>query len=163
MFHFPAPTDVQALCLELIVYHFVKIVLKSTYCCRFGNNARAPRAVLPISQQRPKPCHVYDHRLKEPAMKDVLSIFNSLRRPRILIRAARIGAADYRRERDLKRLLRAGKLPKPGKTMPRLLAMEQDIEATRQAGHATYSITKHVEILAALVAEATFLSRKTTA
>ncbi|NOX73085.1 MAG: hypothetical protein GXP03_05530 [Alphaproteobacteria bacterium] len=96
-------------------------------------------------------------------MTDVLSIFNTLRRPRILIRAARIAASEYRRDRDLKRLLRAGKLPNPGKTMPRLLAMEQDIEATRQAGHATYSITKHVEILAALVAEATFLSRKTTA
>jgi uncharacterized protein DUF6477 len=96
-------------------------------------------------------------------MKDVLSIFNTLRRPRILIRAARIGAADYRRERDLKRLLRAAKLPNPSKTMPRLLAMEQDIEATRKAGYATYSISKHVEILAALVAEATFLNRKTTA
>ncbi len=96
-------------------------------------------------------------------MTDVLSIFNKLRRPRILIRAARIGAADYRRDRDLKRLLRSVKLPVPGKSMPRLLAMEQDIEATRQAGYATYSITKHVEILAALVAEATFIGRKTTA
>ena len=31
-------------------------------------------------------------------MQDILSLLSSLRRPRLLIRAARIGADDYRRE-----------------------------------------------------------------
>ena len=39
-------------------------------------------------------------------MTDLATILAALRRPKILIRAARAGVADYRRERDLKRLLR---------------------------------------------------------
>ncbi len=94
-------------------------------------------------------------------MKELLDIFNKLRRPKMLIRAARIGSSDFRRDRDLKRLLRIISVPKPGKSMTRLLALEQDLEETRRAGDATYSISKHVEILAALIAEASFLTRKT--
>ena len=39
-------------------------------------------------------------------MTDLATILAALRRPKILIRAARAGVVDYRRERDLKRLLR---------------------------------------------------------
>ena len=38
-------------------------------------------------------------------MQDILSLLSSLRRPRLLIRAARIGADDYRREHHLWRIL----------------------------------------------------------
>ena len=39
-------------------------------------------------------------------MTDLATMLNALRRPKILIRAARAGVVDYRRDRDLKRLLR---------------------------------------------------------
>ena len=39
-------------------------------------------------------------------MTDLTCFFSALRRPKILVRAARVGVRDYRRERDLKRILR---------------------------------------------------------
>jgi len=93
-------------------------------------------------------------------MSDLLNIFNVLRRPRILIRAARIGARDYRRDRDIKRLLHVSRVPAPGEGMTHLLAIEQDLETIRLDGDATYSISKHVEILAALVVEAQVLTQR---
>lgn len=92
-------------------------------------------------------------------MTDLLSIFNQLKRPKLLIRAARFGAAEFRRDRDLKRLLQRTNLPKPGKGMVLLIELENRLEDTRKSGDGTYSITKHVEILSALIAEAGFLKR----
>ena len=43
-----------------------------------------------------------------------------------------------------------------------LMAMEQDLEVTRKTGNATYSISRHVEILAALIAEAACLAQNQT-
>lgn len=93
-------------------------------------------------------------------MTDLLSVFENLRRPKTLILAARIGSSEYRREKDLKRLLRLNASPTPGSGLSRLMALEQDLEATRKNGDATYRITKHVEILAALLAEAALLQRR---
>ncbi len=42
-------------------------------------------------------------------MQDILSRMNALRRPRLLIRAARAGADDYMRAPHLARLLGYGK------------------------------------------------------
>ncbi|MCA8868009.1 MAG: hypothetical protein KDA67_05120 [Rhodobacteraceae bacterium] len=95
-------------------------------------------------------------------MSDLLKVFNSLRRPKLLIRAARIGSANYRRERDLRRLIKSQSLPKPGSGLTMLMAMEQDLEVTRKTGNATYSISRHVEILAALIAEAACLAQNQT-
>ncbi len=96
-------------------------------------------------------------------MSDLVSFFKALRRPRLLIRAARIGATEYRRDRDLRRLLRASRLPGPAAGMRRLLALEADFEAVRRAKDTTYSISRHVEILSALIAEAQLLIRSNPA
>lgn len=85
-------------------------------------------------------------------MTEPLHQFAAIRRPRLMIRAARVGVADYRRERDLRRLI--GRLPMPGRALPELLDAEARAEATRQSGDATYSIAAHVELLIALMAEA---------
>lgn len=78
---------------------------------------------------------------------------SSLRRPRILIRAARAGVLDYRRERDLKRLLRSPG-PAQGQALGTLIAEEDRLEMTRAAGEATYDARRHVAVLTALIAEA---------
>lgn len=75
----------------------------------------------------------------------------ALRRPRILIRAARFGLAEYRRERDLPRLL--GEV-RPAAVVDELLAREAMAEADRARGAAGYSPARHVELLIALIAEA---------
>ena len=78
-----------------------------------------------------------------------------LRRPRILVNAARHGLAGYRRDRDLRRLIDAA-LP-PERAVPRLICEEERLEETRRAGDAAYSVMRHIEVLSALIAEARLL------
>lgn len=91
-------------------------------------------------------------------MTDFRALLADLRRPQMLIRAARLGLQDYRRERDLRRLLNAQ--PSPDRALPRLLSEEEHLEATRRAGDAAYSVSRHIEVLIALMAEASLLPRK---
>ncbi len=86
-------------------------------------------------------------------MNDLASVLNALRRPKILIRAARAGVVDYRRDRDLRRLLRLARGTAGPQTIGTLLAEESRLESTRTAGEATYSIQRHVAVLTALLAE----------
>ena len=89
-------------------------------------------------------------------MTDLATILASLRRPKILIRAARAGIVDYRRERDLKRLLRRSGAA-PAHAISSLLDEEGRLEATRTAGEATYNLQRHVAVLTAILAEARLL------
>ncbi|AXQ93562.1 DUF6477 family protein [Cereibacter azotoformans] len=84
-------------------------------------------------------------------MTEIRSLLAEIRRPRLLMRAARLGLADYRRERDLRRLVED---QRPERAVTALLQEERRLEARRQAGDATYSVTHHVEVLIALIAEA---------
>ena len=54
-------------------------------------------------------------------MKDIHSLLASMHRPRLLMRAARIGAQDYRRETLLPRLLGYGVLPRHADALMRLI------------------------------------------
>jgi len=87
-------------------------------------------------------------------MTDRCPRLSDLRRPRLLVRAARHGLQDYRRDRDLRRLLAAGPETAPEAALTRLMAEEARIEATRRRGDAGYSIARHIELLIALMAEA---------
>ncbi len=90
-------------------------------------------------------------------MTDFRAHLADLRRPRMLIRAARCGLGDYRRERDLRRLIN-GVAP-PERAMSRLICEEERIEETRRSGDAGYSASHHVEVLIALMAEVNLLPR----
>lgn len=78
----------------------------------------------------------------------------SLRRPPLLLRAARHGLALYRRERDLRRLI--GTMNGSGRAIGALLAAEAEAEARRLEGDARYDVMRHIAILAALIAETQF-------
>ena len=90
----------------------------------------------------------------------VVDTLSKIRRPRLLIRAARIGVAAYARERDLRRLLHAVRAPAPERALDRLVELESAFEASRLEGDAAYSVSRHVEVLSALMAEARALTRK---
>lgn len=92
-------------------------------------------------------------------MPDAASLVASLRRPRLLVRAARAGLAEYNRSRDLRRLMRTTDAPAPETALSVLLAEEERIEAIRQAGDASYSFGRHIEILIAMMAEVRLLPR----
>jgi hypothetical protein len=94
-------------------------------------------------------------------MTDFRALLANLRRPRLLIRAACCGLVDYRRDRDLKRLLSASFSPEIA--VPHLLQEEERLETIRRAGEVSYSVARHIEVLIALMAEVRLLPpRKTT-
>jgi hypothetical protein len=93
----------------------------------------------------------------EDPMTDCRTMLASLRRPRLLMRAARFGLVEYRRERDLRRYV-AG-MASPEDTVSSLMSVEARLEATRIAGDAAYSVARHIEVLIALLAEAQLLRR----
>ncbi len=81
----------------------------------------------------------------------------NLRRPRLLIRAARTGMAQFRRDRDLGRLIGVPCEMSPQKTVPALLDAEARQERIRLAGDAGYSFARHIDLLIALMCEARML------
>jgi Family of unknown function (DUF6477) len=95
---------------------------------------------------------------RRAAMTDIRMMLANLRRPRLLMRAARFGLGDYRRERDLGRIVDS--VASPDQTVPRLLSVEKRLEATRLAGDASYSAARHIDVLIALLAEARLLNRR---
>lgn len=92
-------------------------------------------------------------------MKDVLTMLKEMHRPALLMRAARIGAEDYKRPVHLARLLGFGRLPGPVESLMRLMESEAALEEQRGAGMASYSVADHVDVLIAMVGEARVLQR----
>ena len=92
-------------------------------------------------------------------MTDLFALVSNLRRPKLLIRAARAGAMGYNRNRDLKRVMRLTETPSPERALNALIAAEAEIEEVRRQGEANYSFTRHIEILIAMIGEARLLPR----
>lgn len=86
-------------------------------------------------------------------MSRLLATLDKIRRPQTLMRAARFGLSDYNRDRDLKRLTREQKVPSPHKALTALVAMEEVLENNRCNGFGTYSVARHIEVLAAIMGE----------
>lgn len=93
----------------------------------------------------------------------------NLRRPRLLMRAARIGLQEYRRDRDLRRILpqtlfstlkaaspeaAVAMMATQGAALLDWLTEEEGRnEAARRAATAGYSPLRHIEVMIALLAE----------
>ena len=76
-----------------------------------------------------------------------------LRRPRVLVRAARFAMLDYRRDVMLRRVLRRDTTPGPMAALALLLHREAELETMRSQGDAAYSVARHIDALAALMGE----------
>ena len=90
-------------------------------------------------------------------MADILNTLDNLRRPRLLIRAARIGTQEYRRDVHLRRHLGFGNLPRSETALVSLIQMESRLNDLRISRNASYSVTKHVDLLIAMMGEARIL------
>jgi len=99
-------------------------------------------------------------------MQDVLAIYRGLRRPPLLIRAARIGLAGYDRTVHLARHLgqhvEYASLPRAGDALMQLIDIEAGLETDRHERTAHYRAMQHVEILIAMMGEARLLQAGST-
>jgi hypothetical protein len=93
-------------------------------------------------------------------MQEFRTFLSQLRRPRLLVRAARHGLQDYRRDRDLTRLIGSPATRHPEAALRRLFEEEELLEETRRQGDATYSIARHIEVLIAMMAEVRLLPHR---
>jgi hypothetical protein len=92
-------------------------------------------------------------------MTTLLEQIGALRRPGLLMRAARHGAVDYDRSRDLKRLMRRDVTPGPVEALSAVLEMEERAESARQNADAGYSVARHIDLLVAILGEASLVRR----
>lgn len=102
-------------------------------------------------------------------MQNLVSFSKELRRPRLLIQAARLGAADYHRSTDLCRCLcqeplcqgalcqgalcHDTALPDSGVALKHLLRIEAELNQHRQQCAAGYAFATHVDVLIAIIGE----------
>ena len=90
-------------------------------------------------------------------MSDVLSFLSSMKRPKLLIRAAQHGQQTYKRTRDLRRILKGHSVPKPNEAIRRLREEEHLLNMARADQQEDYNPRQHVDVLIALLAEAMLL------
>ncbi len=76
-----------------------------------------------------------------------------LRRPRLLVRAARAGLPGWNWRRDLRKLLKSDEVPPVGAALPRLHAEEQRLDLARRENGAEYDLHRHIMVLIAILAE----------
>lgn len=90
-------------------------------------------------------------------MLDLQSLVRTLKRPGLLVRAARFGLDDYRREHTLRQLLRVEDLPTTGAALIQLLDLEAAANDQRLSISAEYNTASHIALLTAIMGEARLL------
>jgi len=93
-------------------------------------------------------------------MLDPLTQIRTLKRPPLLVRAARIGLMDYRSDRDLPKLLGRPCPLGPSQAVMHLLEEEAQQEERRTGSTGHYSVSRHVELIIAIMAEAQVLQTR---
>lgn len=81
-------------------------------------------------------------------------MISGLKRPRLLVRAARFGLDEYDRAQRLPRLLDLPVAPGTGEAIMMLLEMEAELDIARRSTSPDYAASRHVDVLIALMGEA---------
>lgn len=90
-------------------------------------------------------------------MTNPIATLDRLRRPRLLINAARIGTSEYSRDAHLARHIGTDSLPCSDTALRKLIDIESEINSARCARLAHYSVARHVDVLIAIMGEARLL------
>lgn len=88
-------------------------------------------------------------------MRVEISQLTNLKRPKLLVRAARLAAYNIQRTPVLRSIFQEEDIPKT--ILSDLTDIKADLNAKRKTGDADYSIARHVTVLAALMHEATLV------
>lgn len=88
-------------------------------------------------------------------MLDIQTCFKTIRRPKLLMQAARHNLQRYDRSRHLARLLHIGSVHKlgPTETLLRLMEEERSQNEQREQKMAGYEISHHILVLTAILFE----------
>ena len=92
-------------------------------------------------------------------MSNTTEILKKLKRPNILLRAAKFGLENYNREKDLRRITRSMKTPSTTTALNQLVQTEEQLEDARVMGENSYNAQRHITVLTALLAEMRLLPR----
>lgn len=87
-------------------------------------------------------------------MQDIHSMIRALKRPKLLVQAARFGVDDYNRDQHLRRIFKTDLLPRPAAAAVKLLDLESEMNDQRRIRSANYSPARHLQVMIALLAEA---------
>ena len=87
-------------------------------------------------------------------MQELSNVLTSLNRPKLLVRTARLAMEQFKRETTLLRIFGYEYADDPTDVLKNLVEYEEEIDFQRKTGDATYSIARHVSVLAALMSEA---------
>ena len=96
----------------------------------------------------------------QDSQPDIHQALARLRRPPLLVRAARLGTASYARDAVLPQLLGAGTVPTVRAALARLIEVEAAQDDARRAGAIHYRAAHHVALLIAVMGEAQLLDRE---
>jgi hypothetical protein len=72
----------------------------------------------------------------------------------MLMRAAQIGVAEYKRVAHLPRLLGYGRMPKQSEAILKLIEIEKNLKALRKAGESADNPLRHIDVMITIVGEA---------
>jgi len=87
-------------------------------------------------------------------MRDINSHINALKRPPLLVRAARFGVETYQRQAHLTKYIALDPLPGPGVALMHLFEIEKEHNAARLQRSGDYTPALHIDVLVAIMAEA---------
>ena len=90
-------------------------------------------------------------------MTNLKNALEGIHRPKTLMRAAKSALGNYDRSTGLQRLLGKSDKIRPEDALRELLPLEQDCETRRQTGRVAYSVARHLEVMVAIIAEASLL------
>jgi hypothetical protein len=87
-------------------------------------------------------------------MKDINSHINALKRPKLLVSAARHGIDTYDRTIHLARYIAIHPLSGPGAALMHLFEIENEMNTARREKRGNYAPSNHIDVLVAIMAEA---------
>lgn len=87
-------------------------------------------------------------------MQNQFERLNNVKRPKILIRAARAGIANYQRN-SIKKLIKNWESMDSNVILDHLISIENAINAERLENEPNYDMRQHITVLTAIMAEIT--------
>jgi hypothetical protein len=94
---------------------------------------------------------------KARSMQSIQDQVQRLKRPKLMVKAARISADTFNRKVRLPHLLERGTCPAVGEAIMQLLNLEGEANALRHLDDPNYSYEHHISLLAAIIAETNLL------